>query len=118
MFIPAGHPTLPTLTDSGEESSNVNAEKNTTTRKTHNDLDEALAKLQQILANNFILDGDFCYYYFLLLKKNSLFVVLESLGNIDNGQLKCAVTEVEGMLTSLIDNVEIGKVQNGKELEC
>lgn len=33
-------------------------------------------------------------------------VNLESLGSFDNGQLKSAVTEVEGMLTSLIDTVE------------
>ncbi|KAJ8973910.1 hypothetical protein NQ317_000454 [Molorchus minor] len=52
----------------------------------HNDLDDALAKLQQILANNFSLD--------------------RSLGPIDNGNLKYAVSEVEGMLTSIIDNVE------------
>lgn len=35
--------------------------------------------------------------------------IVESLGSFDNGQLKSAVTEVEGMLTSLIDNVESGK---------
>ncbi|XP_030766334.1 dystrophin-like [Sitophilus oryzae] len=52
----------------------------------HNDLDEALAKLQQILANNFSLE--------------------DSLNPMDNCNLKYAVTEVEGMLTSIIDNVE------------
>ncbi|XP_056629999.1 dystrophin-related protein 2-like isoform X1 [Diorhabda sublineata] len=52
----------------------------------HNNLDEALAKLQQILANNFCLD--------------------ESLGHIDNTNLKYAMSEVEGMLTSFIDTVE------------
>lgn len=31
---------------------------------------------------------------------------IESLGSIDNCQLKTAVNEVEGMLTSLIDTVE------------
>lgn len=31
---------------------------------------------------------------------------VESLENIDNGQLKDAVSEVEGMLTSFIDTVE------------
>ncbi|XP_060518294.1 dystrophin-like isoform X2 [Cylas formicarius] len=55
----------------------------------HNDLDEALAKLQQILANNFSME--------------------ESLGPMDNTNLKCAVTEVEGMLTSIIDNVELSR---------
>lgn len=55
-------------------------------REFHNDLDEALAKLQQILANNFSLD--------------------ESLCHIDNANLKHAVSEVEGMLTSIIDSVE------------
>lgn len=55
-------------------------------REFHNDLDEALAKLQQILANNFSLD--------------------ESLCHIDNVNLKHAVSEVEGMLTSIIDSVE------------
>ncbi|CAG9765908.1 unnamed protein product [Ceutorhynchus assimilis] len=50
-----------------------------------NDLDEALARLQQILANNFSLEDSF---------------------NMDNFNLKYAVTEVEGMLTSIIDNVE------------
>ncbi|XP_017776490.1 PREDICTED: dystrophin-like [Nicrophorus vespilloides] len=54
------------------------------------DLDDALIKLQQILANNFSLD--------------------ESLGNVDNFQLKNAVTEVEGMLSSIIDNVECNKL--------
>ncbi|KAF7279931.1 hypothetical protein GWI33_006601 [Rhynchophorus ferrugineus] len=52
----------------------------------HNDLDEALAKLQQILANNFSLE--------------------DSLSPMDNCHLKYAVNEVEGMLTSIIDNVE------------
>ncbi|XP_065167889.1 dystrophin-related protein 2-like isoform X2 [Atheta coriaria] len=50
------------------------------------DLDDALAKLQQILANNFSLD--------------------ESLGSMDNGQLKTAVNEVEGVLSSIIDTAE------------
>lgn len=58
------------------------------------DLDEALAKLQQILANNLVLD--------------------ESLGSVDNGQLKCAVTEVEGMLTTIIDNVESSEMAKYK----
>ncbi|KRT83448.1 hypothetical protein AMK59_4623 [Oryctes borbonicus] len=62
----------------------------------HNDLDDALAKLQQILANNFTLD--------------------ESLGSLDNGQLKNAVTEVEGMLTSLIDNVESSRASSAQPL--
>lgn len=55
-------------------------------REFQNDLDEALAKLQQILANNFSLDDSICH--------------------IDNINLKHAVTEVEGMLTSIIDSVE------------
>lgn len=58
-------------------------------RELHNDLDDALAKLQQILANNFSLD--------------------ESLGHIDNTNLKYAVSEVEGMLTSFIDGVETSR---------
>ncbi|KAJ8936628.1 hypothetical protein NQ314_012244 [Rhamnusium bicolor] len=58
-------------------------------RELHNDLDDALAKLQQILANNFSLD--------------------ESLGHIDNSNLKYAVSEVEGMLTSFIDSVETSR---------
>lgn len=33
-------------------------------RQTDNELDEALSKLQQILANNFILDGKFRLYIF------------------------------------------------------
>ncbi|XP_048523453.1 dystrophin isoform X2 [Dendroctonus ponderosae] len=52
----------------------------------HHNLDEALARLQQILANNFSLD--------------------DSLSQLDNSNLQYAVTEVEGMLTSIIDNVE------------
>ncbi|KAG5872462.1 hypothetical protein JTB14_024043 [Gonioctena quinquepunctata] len=64
----------------------VNLPKKSPVRELHNDLDEALAKLQQILANNFSLD--------------------ESLGHIDNTNLKYAVSEVEGMLTSFIDTVE------------
>lgn len=52
----------------------------------HHNLDEALAKLQQILANNFLLE--------------------DSLSQLDNSNLQFAVTEVEGMLTSIIDNVE------------
>lgn len=55
----------------------------------HNDLDEALARLQQILANNFSLE--------------------DSLNPMDNTNLKYAVTEVEGMLTSIIDNVETSR---------
>lgn len=55
-------------------------------REFQNDLDEALAKLQQILANNFSLDDSLCH--------------------IDNANLKHAVCEVEGMLTSIIDSVE------------
>ncbi|XP_022911861.2 dystrophin-like [Onthophagus taurus] len=85
----------PTLTDlstwiGGKPSimnePSIRSDYKTPVYEMHNDLDEALAKLQQILANNFTLD--------------------ESLGSIDNGELKNAVTEVEGMLTSLIDNVE------------
>ncbi|XP_050294768.1 dystrophin-like [Anthonomus grandis grandis] len=52
----------------------------------HTGLDEALAKLQQILANNFSLE--------------------ESLEHMDNTNLKFAVNEVEGMLNSIIDTVE------------
>ncbi|XP_066245861.1 dystrophin-like [Euwallacea similis] len=59
---------------------------NSSVKVLHNDLDEALAKLQQILANNFSLE--------------------DSLSHLDNSNLKFAVTEVEGMLTSIIDNVE------------
>nr|CAI5848460.1 unnamed protein product [Callosobruchus analis] len=58
-------------------------------RKFHNELDEALVKLQQILANNFSLD--------------------ESLGHVDNTNLQYAVSEVEGMLTSIIDSVETSR---------
>lgn len=36
--------------------------------------------------------------------KNYFF--LESLGTVDNGQLKNAVTEVEGVLSTFIDTVE------------
>lgn len=32
--------------------------------------------------------------------------ILESLGTVDNGQLKNAVTEVEGVLSTFIDTVE------------
>lgn len=35
-------------------------------RAMHNDLDEALAKLQQILANNFTLDGKFRSTFLIL----------------------------------------------------
>lgn len=35
-----------------------------------------------------------------------MIIFLESLGNLDNTHLKHAVSEVEGMLTSIIDNVE------------
>jgi len=91
-----GHPT--SNTDIFQESSDsVNSDSSSQTHKSpvhemHSDLDEVLAKLQQILANNFMLD--------------------ESLGNTDNGQLKSAVTEVEGMLTSLIDGVESTKANS------
>ncbi|XP_044745432.1 dystrophin-related protein 2-like [Coccinella septempunctata] len=61
-------------------------------RKMHTDLDKALVKLEQILANNFTLD--------------------ESLVNYDNGQLKYAVSEVEGMLTSFIDTVETSRASS------
>ncbi|KAK9880537.1 hypothetical protein WA026_011774 [Henosepilachna vigintioctopunctata] len=61
-------------------------------RVVQTDLDDALAKLQQILANNFTLD--------------------ESLGSYDNGQLKYAVSEVEGMLTSFIDTVETSRASS------
>ncbi|XP_028131995.2 dystrophin-like [Diabrotica virgifera virgifera] len=63
-----------------------NSKPKPTPGELHSDLDEALAKLQQILANNFCLD--------------------ESLGHIDNTNLKYAMSEVEGMLTSFIDTVE------------
>lgn len=81
----------------GESSESIASSDSSQTTKSpiremHNDLDEVLAKLQQILANNFMLD--------------------ESLGCADNGQLKHAVTEVEGMLTSLIDGVEINKAHS------
>ncbi|KAJ3649917.1 hypothetical protein Zmor_021633 [Zophobas morio] len=66
--------------------------RNSPVRELHNDLDDALAKLQQILANNFTLD--------------------ESLGTIDNDHLKHAVSEVEGMLTSFIDNVESSRASS------
>jgi hypothetical protein len=66
--------------------------RNSPVRELHNDLDDALAKLQQILANNFTLD--------------------ESLGNVDNNHLKHAVSEVEGMLTSFIDNVESSRASS------
>ncbi|KAJ8963450.1 hypothetical protein NQ318_018932 [Aromia moschata] len=79
-----GHPT-------SSNETHLLPQKRTFTRKSpvrelHSDLDDALAKLQQILANNFSLD--------------------ESLGHIDNSNLKFAVSEVEGMLTSFIDGVE------------
>lgn len=67
-------------------SSDSNQTQKSQIREVHSDLDEVLAKLQQILANNFMLD--------------------ESLGGNDNDQLKSAVNEVEGMLSSLIDGVE------------
>lgn len=74
----------------------------------HSDLDEALAKLQQILANNFSLDGETIAFLFFSLTGccNAFFLVLESLGTVDNGQLKSAVTEVEGVLSTFIDTVE------------
>lgn len=37
------------------------------------------------------------------------FLFLESLGSVDNGQLKNAVTEVEGVLNTFIDNVECSR---------
>lgn len=40
----------------------------------------------------------FCFFFVIF--------VLESLGTVDNGQLKNAVTEVEGVLSSFIDTVE------------
>ncbi|XP_031354273.1 dystrophin-like [Photinus pyralis] len=75
----------------GESSDSIDSDgsQKSPIREMHNDLDEVLAKLQQILANNFMLD--------------------EALGGSDNGQLKNAVTEVEGMLTSLIDGVELSR---------
>ncbi|KAF5304902.1 hypothetical protein FQR65_LT00786 [Abscondita terminalis] len=81
----------------GESSESIASSDSSQTTKSpiremHSDLDDVLAKLQQILANNFMLD--------------------ESLGSADNGQLKNAVTEVEGMLTSLIDGVEINRSQS------
>lgn len=82
MFI-SGHP------DSSGEKKKTESQvlvRKSPIREFHNDLDEALAKLQQILANNFSLD--------------------ESLCHIDNANLKHAVSEVEGMLTSIIDSVE------------
>ncbi|KAF2897378.1 hypothetical protein ILUMI_08792 [Ignelater luminosus] len=84
-----GHPTTSDTNLFRESSDSVDSSESThrsPVREMHNDLDEVLAKLQQILANNFMLD--------------------EALGGCDNGQLKSAVTEVEGMLTSLIDGVE------------
>ncbi|KAF5275373.1 hypothetical protein FQA39_LY06830 [Lamprigera yunnana] len=87
-----GRPTATNIDVFGESSESIASSDSSQTTKSpiremHSDLDEVLAKLQQILANNFMLD--------------------ESLGGSDNGQLKNAVTEVEGMLTSLIDGVEI-----------
>jgi len=48
------------------------------------------------------------YLYVYVCKRILLIFTMfsESLGHIDNGQLKNAVTEVEDMLTSLIDTVE------------
>lgn len=58
-------------------------------REMQHDLDAVLDKLQQILANNFSLD--------------------DSISTTDNDQLQEAVTEMEGMLTSLIDGVETSR---------
>nr|CAH7756584.1 unnamed protein product [Callosobruchus chinensis] len=58
------------------------SDKKSPARKFHNDLDEALVKLQQILANNF---------------------------SLDESNLQYAVSEVEGMLTSIIDSVETSR---------
>ncbi|RZC39097.1 dystrophin, isoform E-like [Asbolus verrucosus] len=80
-------------------------------RELHNDLDDALAKLQQILANNFTLDGNADRIL------NSKIVVAESLGSIDNSHLKHAVSEVEGMLTSFIDNVESSRASSVQPLK-
>lgn len=85
ISIISGHP------NSSDDNKKKEIEPQKSVRKSpirefHNDLDEALAKLQQILANNFSLD--------------------ESLCHIDNVNLKHAVSEVEGMLTSIIDSVE------------
>ncbi|KAL1512645.1 hypothetical protein ABEB36_002204 [Hypothenemus hampei] len=85
---------LPDKTTNGLEAVISNASKpkknlnipQTPVKILHNDLDAALVQLQQILANNFSLE--------------------DSLYNLDNTNLKTAVTEVEGMLTSIIDNVE------------
>lgn len=80
----------------------------------HNDLDEALAKLQQILANNFSLDGKRVEK--TQLQHSLVRFVLESLGNVDNGQLKNAVTEVEGVLSSFIDTVENSRATSAQPL--
>lgn len=47
---------------------------------------------------------------------NISYLLIESLGSLDNGQLKNAVTEVEGMLTSLIDNVEGSRASSTQPL--
>lgn len=69
---------------------------NTPAREFHNDLDEALAKLQQILANNFSLD--------------------ESISQIDNYGLKSTVDEVEDILTNFIDTVESSRASSVQNL--
>lgn len=51
-----GHPTS-TTNNLQSEACNVNFGNTSPVREMHDDLDEALVKLQQILANNFTLDG-------------------------------------------------------------
>ncbi|GLV40563.1 Dystrophin [Carabus blaptoides fortunei] len=73
-------------------ATNVSGMQNETkghVREMQHDLDAVLDKLQQILANNFSLD--------------------DSLSSADNDQLQEAVSEMEGMLTSLIDGVETSR---------
>lgn len=69
---------------------------NTPARAFHNDLDEALAKLQQILANNFSLD--------------------ESISQVENSGLKSTVDEVEDILTNFIDTVETSRTNSVQNL--
>lgn len=49
------------------------SEKIAPVREMHTDLDEALAKLQQILANNFVLDGKLQFSHYFIYK--SLFKI-------------------------------------------
>lgn len=50
-----------------------------------------------------------------LILKYSVFIS-ESLGTVDNSQLKSAVNEVEGMLTSLIDSVENSRASSAQSI--